>query len=89
MIATILKSEKAIKTTIAIIETFAKIREVTNNLSEIVTTSDDDTRTELIGRSGKIMSQIMNENLEISDTETTIEVNFAMVKFKHTVKRKK
>ena len=84
MIATILKSEKAIKTTIAIIETFAKIREVSNNLSEIVTTSDDDTRTELIGRSGKIMSQIMNENLEISDTETTIEVNFAMVKFKHT-----
>lgn len=80
----ILKSEKAIKTTIAIIETFAKIREVSNNLSEIVTTSDDDNRTELIGRSGKIMSQIMNENLEISDTETTIEVNFAMVKFKHT-----
>ena len=35
------------------------------------------------------MSEVLNDNMKISDTETTIEVNFAMLKIKHTVKRKK
>ena len=40
-------------------------------------------------RSGEILADIMDDDLSISDTETSIELNFAVLKFKHTVKRKK
>ncbi len=34
------------------------------------------------------MSEILGEELRVSDTETSIELNFAVLKLKHTVKRK-
>ena len=40
-------------------------------------------------RSGEIVSEIFDEALQTSDTETSIELNFAVLKFKHTIKRKK
>lgn len=89
MVATILKSKRAVKTSIAIIETFSKIREMAFVMSQTVDETDQGVQRSMIKRSGEIMSEILNENLQISDTETTIEVNFAMLKFKHTVKRKK
>lgn len=89
MVATILKSKRAVKTSIAIIETFSKIREMVFVMSQTLDETDQGVQRSMIKRSGEIMSEILNENLQISDTETTIEVNFAMLKFKHTVKRKK
>lgn len=89
MVATILKSKRAVKTSIAIIETFSKIREMAFVMSQTLDETDQGVQRSMIKRSGEIMSEILNENLQISDTETTIEVNFAMLKFKHTVKRKK
>ena len=89
MIATVLKSERAVETTIAIIETFAKIREMTSNLSGVLNEENENERQSMIRRSGDIFSEVLSENLQVSDTETTIEVNFAMLKFKHTVKRRK
>ena len=32
-------------------------------------------------------SQVLDEDLETNGTETTIELNFAVLKFKHTVKK--
>ncbi len=40
-------------------------------------------------QSGEILADILDDGLNVSDTETTIELNFAVLKFKHTVKRKK
>ena len=37
----------------------------------------------------RLFSDILENNLNVSDTETTIEVNFAKLRFKHTIKRKK
>ena len=88
MIATILKSPKAVETTIGIIETFARIREMATNLTQVTTQNDVEEGQELLKRSGKILSEVLDEHLQTSDTETTIEVNFAMLKIKHTVKRK-
>lgn len=34
------------------------------------------------------MSDILGSNLNINDTETTIELNLAVLKLKHTIKRK-
>ena len=89
MLATILKSPVATSTTILIIEAFAKIRELSRNLS-LLSEIDDDVQQQQLGRKcGDIISQIITENTEASDTETTIEVNLAMLKIKHTIKRKK
>ena len=40
-------------------------------------------------KSGELIVEIFYEDLETSDTETSIELNFAVLKFKHTVKKKK
>ena len=40
-------------------------------------------------RSGEIMSELLHGGLEESDSETSLEINLAIMKFKHTVKRKK
>jgi len=39
-------------------------------------------------RSGEMITELLNDDLETTDTETSIELNFAVLKFKHTVKKK-
>lgn len=48
MIATILKSPKATETTIGIIETFAKVRELSRSIAEISETTDKDVQKSLM-----------------------------------------
>ncbi len=88
MLATILKSEKATQTTIAIVETFAKIRELSRAVSELSETKDAGKQKSLIQQSGDILADLLGDDLHTSDTETTLELNFAVLKLKHTVKRK-
>jgi len=35
------------------------------------------------------MAEFLDQNMEETETETTLELNFAMVKLKHVSKRKK
>jgi len=35
-----------------------------------------------------LMAEIFDDDLQTSDTETSIELNFAVLKFKHTIKKK-
>lgn len=88
MLATILKSERATQTTIAIVEAFAKIRELSRTVAELSNTSDSYAQKCLMQKSGDIFSDILGEDLKTTDTETSFELNFALMKFKHTVKRK-
>lgn len=89
MLATILKSPVAARTTISIIETFARIKDLSNTLKTLSETEDRHSQQELARQSGDMISQIITENCQVNGTETTIEVNLAMLKFKHTIKRKK
>lgn len=88
MLATILKSEKAAQTTIAIIETFTKIRELSRTVAELSEIKDESEQKSLMQKSGEIISDILGEDMKTTDTETTVELNFAVLKFKHTIKRK-
>jgi hypothetical protein len=88
MLATILKSPKATQTTLSIIETFATFRELTRTINAINTTASPEKQKELMNQTGELMSDLLGNELSVSDTETTIELNFAIVKLKHTVKRK-
>ena len=89
MLATILKSPRAVQTTIAIIETFAKLRKLTRNIKELAKTKDKETQKSLMRESGGLAAEILDEGLETIGSETSIEVNFAVLKLKHTVKRSK
>jgi hypothetical protein len=89
MLATILKSPKATKTTLAIIETFAKIRELTRTVGELSKKSTDIEKKPLMQKSGEIISDILGDSLNVSETETTFEINLAVMNIKHTVKRQK
>jgi len=89
MLATILKSPRAVQTTIAIIETFARIRNLSKNIKELSAVKDEGKKQGLLQRSGEIIAEILDDELVINGSETSIELNFAVLKFKHSIKRKK
>lgn len=89
MLATILKGERATKTTIAIIEAFAKLRELSRTIGEMSANPDKFRQKSLMEKSGEIMADLFGEDMHTDETETEIELNFAVLKLKHTVKRKK
>ncbi len=87
MLATILKSKTATQTTIAIVETFAKLRELSRTVAELSNTTDQYQQKNLMQKSGDIIADVLGDDLQTTDTETSIELNFAVLKFKHTIKR--
>jgi hypothetical protein len=89
MIATILKSKQAAEATFAIIETFSKIRHLSRNIQELSIVKDNAEQKTLMQKSGELITELFDEDLQTSDTETSIELNFAVLKFKHTIKKKK
>jgi len=89
MLATILKGPRAILTAIAIVETFAKIRELTRTVARLSETKEKFTQQSLMQKGGEIMADILGEGIKTTDTETSFELNFAVMKLKHTVKRRK
>ncbi len=89
MLATIMKSNKATQTTLTIIETFARIKQLSRNIKELSEIKDDKNKKNLMQKSGEIIAEILGDDLALNETETTIEINFAVLKFKHTVKKKK
>ena len=83
-----MKSKVATQTTIAIIETFLKIKRLTRTIKELSTTQEEPKQQNLMKKSGEIIAEILDDDLETTDTETSIELNFAVLKFKHTIKKK-
>lgn len=89
MLATILKSKRATQTTLAIIETYASIKNLSRNIRELSTEHEKQKKEELLHKSGEIIAEILDDDLKVKGSETTIELNFAVLKFKHTVKKEK
>lgn len=87
MMATILRSKQAVDATFSIIETFSKIRELSRNIKELSVIQDKVEQKALMQKSGELITEILDDDLQTSDTETTIELNFAVLKFKHTIKK--
>ena len=89
MLATILKSEAAVKATIAIIDTFTQVREMVRKMEELQKTENPDEQKTLLKESGELISDVIGNNLSTTESETQVELNFAVVKIKHTIKRSK
>ena len=88
MLATILKSPKAVQTTIAIVEAYAKLKELSRVMAEIPQqTADSAEQKTLLQRGGQLIDDLMTDALPVQSSETSFELNLAMLKFKHSVKR--
>jgi hypothetical protein len=89
MLATILKSPIATQKTIEIIETFTKFRELGRTVREMTKTTDQAQQKSLMQRGGELLSDLIDDGMQVTGKETSFELNLAMVKIKHTVKQEK
>ena len=87
MLATILKSPGATAATIAIIETFARVRSLKRELLELHNEKDKETQNSKMKHFGEVLTDIVMPDLQTTETESTIEINFVIGKINHTVKR--
>lgn len=87
MLATILKSSQATQTTIAIIETFATVRQLKRELRNLHEETNKQQQQSKMQYFGDLLSSIVMPDLETSETESSLEINFLIGKIKHTVKR--
>jgi phage regulator Rha-like protein len=88
MLATILKGDRAISTTLAIVDTFVQIRELARTMEALQNVKDGGEQQQtLLQRTGNILAEVVGHNLSTRSTETEIELNFAVVKIKHKIIR--
>ena len=88
MLATILKSPKAVQTTIAIVEAYAKLKELSRVIVEIPQQEDNTiVQKQLLHRGGQLVEDIIADMLPRKSTETSFELNLAMFKLHHSVRR--
>lgn len=89
MMATILKSKQAVITTLAIIDTFASVKELARTIRALNNTEKQEEQKGLLKKSGELIGEIIGNDMSTAETETELELNFAVLKLKHTIKRKK
>ena len=87
MLATILHSERATAATFAIIATFFKVRSLKRELVELHQETDKDKQASKMKHFGDVLTDIVMPDLQTSETESSLEINFFIGKIKHTVKR--
>ena len=87
MLATILRGERARETTFAIIETFARVRELKRELLDLHKETDKSKQASKMQHFGEVLTDIVMPDLQTSETESSLEINFFIGKLKHTVKR--
>jgi len=85
MLATILKSDRAVEATIAIVETFAKLKQLTNNIAILNSMEPEVIEPEIIEKTGGLFNDIFFSGLPTS-AETSFEFNLGLMKGKRTVK---
>ena len=89
MLATILKTDRAVYTTLAIVDTFVQVRELARTMEALQTVTDGSNQQKsLLEHTGTVLSEMVSKNLRTESSETEIELNFAVVKIKHKFIRK-
>jgi len=90
MIATILKSPDAREATIAIIETFAKLRELARNIEKLneegISEKESKSLTE---KTGKMFNEVFTDPLPLKMRKVLVSVNFGVLKISVETVREK
>ena len=88
MLATILKSPQAVETTIAIVEAYAKLKELSRVIIQVPQQEENSVEQKtLLQRGGQLVEGLLTDVMPVQSSETSFELNLAMFKFKHSVKR--
>ena len=88
MLATILKSPQAVETTIAVVEAYAKLKELSRVIMQVPQQEENSVEQKtLLQRGGQLVEDLLTDVLPVQSSETSFELNLAMFKFKHSVKR--
>ncbi|MDR0437832.1 MAG: hypothetical protein LBH22_05970 [Bacteroidales bacterium] len=86
MLATILKSSQATQTTITIVETFAKLQELSSNLIALSSAEAEIIEPEVLQSTGGLLKDLLFSAFPQSSAETALEVNSGIFKLKREVK---
>jgi hypothetical protein len=86
MLATILKSEKATTATIEIVETFAKMRELSRNIAILNSTESEVIEPEIVESTGGLIKDLFFSHFPTTSSETSLEFNVGVIKGKRTLK---
>ena len=90
MLATVLKSTRATKATLAIIETYAQVRSMVRDMEAIQTEkAGSPEQANLLTRAGRKLAGLIGDNLSTQSRKTTIELNLALLKITHEVAKGK
>lgn len=73
MLATILKGDKARDMTFAIIETFAKVRQLKHELLELHQVTDESEQASKIQHFGELLTDIVMPDLQTQETESSLD----------------
>lgn len=89
MLATILKSPVATQTTLAIVNTFAEVRELKHRILEVHDMESQHDKKIGMKRIGDILADLIMPDLEATETQSSLEFNFVIGKLKHSVTRQR
>ena len=90
MLATILKGERAVRATLAIVETYAQVRAMVRDMEALQTLKDGSVeQSAKLTQAGHKLASLIGDNLSTDSTKTTIELNLAVLKITHEVTRSK
>jgi hypothetical protein len=91
MLATILKGERATKTTIKIIDTFARFRETTNNLNLANNTDNQEEKALLLKKSGLSLIDLITDNIKSDTTsiKTKVTLDLGIIKIEREIEKRK
>jgi len=90
MLATVLNSDRAVRATKAIIETYAQVRSMVRDMEAIQTEkAGSSEQASLLTRAGHKLAGLIGDNLSTEARKTTIELNLALLKITHEVTQRK
>ena len=90
MLATVLKSTRATQATLAIIETYAKVRSMVRDMEALQTEkAGSPEQANMLTRAGHKLAELIGDNLTTQSRKTTIELNLALLKITHEVEQGK
>jgi len=89
MLATIIKSPQAVNTTIAIIDTFAKIKELTQAVFQFSKAEADEQRVKLFENATAIIADLLESELTVSQHETGFKIKLPFFEMTKKITRLK
>ena len=89
MLATILKSPQAVGTTIAIINTFAQIKELTRTVYQFAKAKKDEDKVKIFENSTSIVADLLGNELMVSQIETSLKIKLPFLEISRKITKVK